>query len=175
MLRQHTRELMSTKHTNPWLIPILASYVRLFGKKTTTSIRIFLLQSTTKVLSNSGHFVWTSSCSSYWTTPQIAPAVFISKPHSNTNTQCGAVSTLLTLRCAIQVTGNYLWLLILIVMITLNIRFNIQQLILQHYWQAMTRIWTWILRLEMLPQNLVWAKVYVKHWIAIGSKGDNRK
>ena len=108
--RQHTRELMSTTHTNPWLIPIITWYVRLFRQKT-TSICVFPLQSPIKVLSNRSHFVLTSSCSRYWTTPQMAPAVLTAKPNSNTNTQGGAVSTLLALRSMCDPRGCKLFVI----------------------------------------------------------------
>ena len=190
--RQHTRELMSTTHTNPWLIPIITWYVRLFRQKT-TSIRVFPLQSPIKVLSNRSHFVLTSSCSRYWTTPQMAPAVLTAKPNSNTNTQGGAVSTLLALRsmcdprrCKLFVTfstdcndnSQHSFKHSTIYLATENTEINHSRYVqcsIRNCSRTTTPSSTWILRPEMLPRNLAWAKVNVKHWIAIWSKRDTRK
>ena len=93
-----THEGVDVNNTHQSMINPNYNMIRTFIPPKTTSIHVFPLQSPIKVLSNRSHFVLPSSCSRYWTTPQMAPAVLTAKPNSNTNTQGGAVSTLLALR-----------------------------------------------------------------------------
>ena len=127
--RQHTRELMSTTHTNPWLIPIITWYVRLFRQKT-TSICVFPLQSPIKCCQTAAILFWQAAVPVTGLPPRWHQQ--FSLPNQ-IQIQIHRVALLALCwhwdPCAIHVVVNYLWFLVLIAMTTLNIHLNIQQFI----------------------------------------------
>ena len=188
MARQPTRELMSTTHTNSLLIPIITWCVRLFCKNNNNQYSGISAANFDKSAVKPQPFCFEK---------QLFPLLDYS-PDGTSSSHCQTkfkyeytgwrcehfVSIELCDPCGCKLFVSF--------HTECNdnsqhstIYFATEYYEINHSCYVQCSIWncsrtttpisTWILRLKMLPQNLAWTKVYVKHWIVIGSKGDTRK